>query len=112
MGLSDKPSPPRNLAVTSITAEAADLQWEVPENDGGSAITHYVVEKRDVEKKTWQEVGKPTELTTHVTDLHDQHQYVFRVSAANEYGVSDPAELAEPVTAKNPFSKLPSTHYR
>jgi len=41
--VSDKPTPPRNLAVTAITAETADLQWEVPESDGGSAITHYVV---------------------------------------------------------------------
>jgi len=108
--VSDKPTPPRNLAVTAITAETADLQWEVPESDGGSAITHYVVEKRDVQKKTWQEVGKPTELTTHVADLHDQNQYLFRVSAANQYGVSDPVELAEPVTAKNPFSKSSITH--
>jgi len=91
--------------VTGITAEAADLQWEAPEDDGGSPITHYVVEKRDVQRKTWQEVGKPTELTTHVGDLHDQTQYLFRVSAANQYGVSDPVELPEPVTAKNPFSK-------
>lgn len=103
--LSDKPTPPRNLAVTAITAETADLQWDVPDSDGGSAITHYVVEKKNVEKKTWQEVGKPNELATQVGDLHDKNQYLFRVSAANQYGVSDPVELTEPVTAKNPFSK-------
>ena len=106
MAFVDKPTPPRNLTVTAITAETADLQWEVPEDDGGSPITHYVVEKKDVQRKTWQEVGKPTELTTQVGDLHDQNQYLFRVSAANQYGVSDPVELTEPVTAKNPFSKL------
>lgn len=104
----DKPSPPRNLAVTGLTAETADLQWDVPESDGGSPITHYVVEKRNVGRKTgWQEVAKPanTELIAHVTDLHDQNQYLFRVSAANVQGISDPVELNEPVTAKNPFSK-------
>ena len=111
MAVTDKPTPPRNLSVTAITAETADLQWEVPEFDGGSPITHYVVEKKDVEKKTWQEVGKPTELTTQVADLQDQKQYVFRVSAANQYGVSDPVELTEPVTAKNPFSELVALQY-
>ena len=105
MALVDKPTPPRNLTVTAITAETADLQWEVPEDDGGSPITHYIVEKKDVQRKTWQEVSKPTELTTQVGDLHDQNQYLFRVSAANQYGVSDPVELTEPITAKNPFSK-------
>ena len=110
--MSDKPLPPRNLSVTAITAETADLQWEAPESDGGSSITHYIVEKKDVQRKTWQEVGKPAELATHVADLHDQNQYMFRVSAANEYGVSEPVELAEPVTAKNPFSKLLPAHYR
>jgi len=102
----DKPSPPRNLATTTITAETADLQWETPEDDGGSPVTHYVVEKRDVQKKAWQEVGKASDLTTHVENLRDQTQYLFRVSAANEFGVSDPVELNEPVTAKNPFSEL------
>ena len=102
---SDKPTPPRNLAVPSITADSAELQWDAPQFDGGSAVTHYVVEKRDVDKKTWQEVNTPSELTTHVADLRDGSQYVFRVSAANQLGVSDPVELTEPVTAKNPFSK-------
>jgi len=103
--VSDKPSPPRNLTVTAITAESADLEWEAPDDDGGSPVTHYVVEKKDVERKTWQEVGKPTDWTTHVADLRDRSHYLFRVSAANEYGVSDPVELTEPITAKNPFSK-------
>ena len=102
---SDKPTPPRNLSVTALTADSADVQWETPDSDGGSPVTHYVVEKRDVERKAWQEVVKVTELTGHITDLRDGGQYLFRVSAANEYGVSDPAELAEPITAKNPFSE-------
>ena len=107
----DKPSPPRNLEVTGLTAETADLKWDVPEDDGGSEITHYVVEKKNLQRKTWQEVGKPSELTFTVGDLHDQNQYLFRVFAANQYGVSEPVEMTEPVTAKNPFSKLKHTYF-
>lgn len=101
----DKPLPPRNLEVTSITAETAELQWAAPEDDGGSAITHYVTEKKNLQRNTWQEIGKPTDCQLHVVDLHDQNKYLFRVSAVNGVGASEPCELAEPVTAKNPFSK-------
>jgi hypothetical protein len=31
---------------------------------------------------------------------------LFRVSAVNGVGASEPCELAEPITAKNPFSKF------
>jgi len=101
----DKPSPPRNLEVFDITAETVELKWVEPEDDGGSAVKHYVVEKMNLQRNTWQEVGQPTECQLRVGDLHDQNKYLFRVAAVNSVGVSDWAGLAEPVTAKHPFSK-------
>lgn len=103
--LADKPSPPRNLQVVSVTAITADLKWECPEDNGGSPVTHYIVEKKNLQRNTWQQVGKPQDLAVTVPDLHDQNQYLFRVSAVNEYGVSEPVEITEPVTAKHPFSE-------
>ena len=103
---SDKPSPPRNLSVPAVTAEAADLQWEEPEDDGNSPVTGYVVEKKDVSRRSWQEVGRATELTYNVAKLVEGKQYLFRVSAENQYGVSEPVEITEPITAKNPFCEL------
>ena len=55
---SDRPSPPRNLAVTDIKAESCYLTWDAPLDNGGSEITHYVIDKRDASRKKaeWEEV--------------------------------------------------------
>lgn len=54
----DRPSPPRNLAVTDIKAESCYLTWDAPLDNGGSEITHYVIDKRDASRKKseWEEV--------------------------------------------------------
>ena len=111
ISLSDKPTPPINLAVGDITAESADLTWEEPEDNGGSPITGYLVEKKDIKRRSWQEATKTTDFKTTVTKLQEGNQYLFRVSAENQYGISDPVELAEPITAKNPFSKCDTVLY-
>ena len=102
----DKPSPPRNLIIAGMTADSGDLEWEVPKDDGNSPITGYIIEKKDVSRRSWQEACQATELTATVTKLHEGKMYLFRVSAENEFGVSEPVEIAEPVMARNPFSEF------
>lgn len=55
---SDRPSPPRNLAVVDIKAESCHLTWDAPLDNGGGEITHYVIDKRDASRKKaeWEEV--------------------------------------------------------
>jgi len=55
----DRPSPPRNLAVSDIKAESCYLTWDAPLDNGGSEITHYIIEKRDASRKKseWEEVS-------------------------------------------------------
>lgn len=101
----DKPSPPRNFQVTGFDKDFVDLKWEVPETDGGEQITEYIVERRDVKKTAFVSQGKTDAKTLNIkaTKLIEGTQYMFRVSAVNSIGQSEPAELAEPVTAKVPF---------
>lgn len=56
----DRPSPPRNLAVSDIKADSCYLTWDAPLDNGGSEITHYIIEKRDAgrKKSEWEEVSK------------------------------------------------------
>lgn len=59
----DRPEPPQNLTVTEVTANSATLQWEEPEQDGGSPIVSFLVEKRDIKRKMWQTVCEAAEET-------------------------------------------------
>lgn len=102
----DPPSAPRWLDVVSISRNSAELKWTVPERDGGSAITNYVVEKRDVRRKGWQAVDTTVkELKYTVTPLNEGSLYVFRVAAENAVGVGPFCELTDSVLAKDTFSE-------
>lgn len=50
------PSAPKDLKVAEVTRRHVHLMWEAPEHDGGSPITGYQVEKREVSRKTWVKV--------------------------------------------------------
>lgn len=55
--LAASPSAPKDLKVQEVTRQHVHLMWEAPEHDGGSPLTGYQVEKRDVSRKTWVKVS-------------------------------------------------------
>lgn len=100
------PSPPRWLTVLNVSKNSADLKWTVPEKDGGSPITNYIVEKRDARRKGWQAVDTTVKETKYtVTPLNEGSLYLFRVAAENAVGQSEYCELEDSVLAKDTFSK-------
>ena len=102
----DRPSPPgRPLDCFDITPETCTLSWRPPADDGGSPITNYVVERFDVAGGYWNKISSFVKgLQYDVMGLEPNKRYSFRVRAENQYGVSDPLELDEPITAKFPFN--------
>jgi len=53
----DKPGRPKGpLDIVDVFADRAALLWDRPDNDGGSPITHYVVEMKEA-GKDWKKVG-------------------------------------------------------
>ena len=93
--------------MTEINASSAHLKWDHSDQDGGSPITGYLVEKRDAERSNWVNIGTvtPDKSSMSVSNLWEGCEYYFRVSAENAVGASDPCELDKPVTAKLPFCK-------
>ena len=83
------------------------MAWDKPESDGGSPITGYIVERRDIKRETWVKVDevKATDLSLKVTKLVEGNQYLFRVKAVNAVGESEPTATEEPTTAKLPFGE-------
>lgn len=82
-----------------------DISWNPPLDDGGSAITNYIVEKRDTNREIWMTVTSSTTKTTcKVPKLIEGREYIIRIYAENMYGISEPL-LSEEVKAKDRYSK-------
>lgn len=100
----DKPGSPTKLKVVDTTKTSVTLGWIKPAYDGGSPITHYVVEKREGEEQEWTVVSTKGEVRTTeyvVSHLQPSVNYYFRVSAMNCAGQGEPIEMMEPVQAKD-----------
>ena len=75
------------------------LDWTKPRSDGGSALTGYVIERRDPASSYWTRVGSVDHRRTTyvVANLRPGAEYQLQVLAENDIGVSDPCTLAAPV---------------
>ncbi|ELT96021.1 hypothetical protein CAPTEDRAFT_34147, partial [Capitella teleta] len=103
-----KPSEPQNLrpehlAVKDITGDSITLRWSPPENDGGSEIMHYIVEKRETMRRMWQAVTETKSFEYTVGRLFEGNEYVFRVMAENAVGIGAAAELRDSTTPRSQF---------
>lgn len=105
---SDKPCIPEGpLVVEALLKSSVVISWKTSKDDGGSMITNYLVEKREAkEGEQWHLVSSSISGTTcRVLNLTENAGYYFRVSAQNQYGVSEPLEIPSVVIVKSPFGK-------
>uniref|UniRef100_A0A3Q3E1B9 Titin n=1 Tax=Labrus bergylta TaxID=56723 RepID=A0A3Q3E1B9_9LABR len=99
--VSEAPLPPGRITLSHITCNSASISWEKPDHDGGSKIIYYVVEMQAKGDNTWTTCseGKAHEVT--VNGLAKGKEYLFRVSAVNEKGKSEPKSLLVPITVND-----------
>lgn len=99
----DKPGPPAAFDLSDITNESCGLAWNPPRDDGGSPVTNYIVECRQTDKEEWVKLSATVKHTTFkACKLTAMKEYIFRISAENQYGIGEPAEHA-PIIAKYSF---------
>ncbi|XP_038051694.1 twitchin-like [Patiria miniata] len=100
------PTPPKApLEYSEFKKDSLKLTWQPPEDDGNASITGYVVEQRDANRDNWQKITSSASILGHTArNLKTHNDYVFRVSAVNQYGVSEPLEGRQ-VKAKLPFDE-------
>ena len=97
------PSAPREPLIVSIEKNVLTLQFKKPEHDGGLFIQWYLIEKRDANRLSWVKEAKIKAkndqeiVTCEIHDLNPGSSYLFRVTAENSVGVSQPAEISTPV---------------
>lgn len=95
------------LDARDVTKTTAQLSWSPPENDGGSPIINYIVEKREVDRKTWNKCTEELKKTSFkVTNMTPGIEYYFRVMACNKYGIGAPQDSPRSYLAVDPISEL------
>lgn len=94
--------------MTEVGGDFVNLSWEKPYDDGGSRIQGYLIDKREIDSDTWQRVNAAICVTTQINigNLIEGRQYVFRVFAQNEAGLSLPSQASNTVTIKDPLSTI------
>lgn len=70
----------------------------MPEFNGGAPLIGYNIAIRDTKKTMWMEVAKVRAGVQKYTikDLEQDHDYLIRIFARNEIGLSEPLESEEP----------------
>lgn len=108
--VTDIPGPPEGpLKIVEVDTDACTLAWNQPEEDGGSSITNYIVEKCDVTRGDWVTASAAcTQTSCRVGKLTQGKEYGFRVRAENRYGISEPIYSAKMI-ARHPFGEFSST---
>uniref|UniRef100_A0A3Q0QSI2 Titin n=1 Tax=Amphilophus citrinellus TaxID=61819 RepID=A0A3Q0QSI2_AMPCI len=100
----DRPGAPEGpISIYGVTSEKCSISWKPPLQDGGSDVSHYIVERRETSRLVWTVVEpKVQTLNLKITKLLPGNEYIFRVVPVNKYGVGEPLE-SEPMVARNPF---------
>lgn len=89
------PGKPQNPRVTDTTRTSVSLAWSVPEDEGGSKVTGYLIEMQKVDQHEWTKCNTtPTKIREYtLTHLPQGAEYRFRVLACNAGGPGEPAEV-------------------
>lgn len=104
----DEPGKPGNPEISDYDKDFVELKWARPEQDGGSPITGYIIEKKDKFNPNWEKCAEiPGDVTTgKVPDLIEGVQYEFRVRAVNKAGPGEPSDATKPHIARPKNRKL------
>lgn len=107
------PQAPSNLQVVEVKPNAIKVKWDAPADDGGSAITEYVIVAKDAESTKFKKAGRvdATDVEFEVVkNISADTEYMLRVYAANEIGLSEEGvETASPVRTPKNLPSAPST---
>jgi hypothetical protein len=85
------PPPAPGSVASSASNSQVTLTWSPPSDDGGAAITDYLVEYATADSSTWLTYNDGTSAATSatITGLSNGQEYNFRISAVNSAGIGD-----------------------
>lgn len=106
------PGPPGRPEVFDISRDGMTLTWYPPDEDGGSQVSGYIVERKEVRADRWVRVNKVAVTMTRYrsTGLVEGLEYEHRITAINARGVGKPSRPSKSVVAMDPIGKSSYSH--
>lgn len=98
---SDVPGPVLDLKPVVVARKLIILNWSDPDDDGGSDLTGFVVERREPKMHTWRQPIETPASKCEIVGIIEGQEYIFRVVAKNKYGCGTPVDLG-PIRAVDP----------
>ncbi|XP_040890311.1 immunoglobulin-like and fibronectin type III domain-containing protein 1 [Toxotes jaculatrix] len=98
----DRPGPPEGPVETvETTSSIIEIKWNPPKDDGGSAVTNYIIERQQAGHSLWTKLGDVSADRTSFRDRNVTHgkKYNYRIYAENPEGLSDALETADSIMA-------------
>ncbi|XP_029287840.1 immunoglobulin-like and fibronectin type III domain-containing protein 1 [Cottoperca gobio] len=98
----DRPGPPEGPVETlETTSSIIEIKWNPPKDDGGSAVTNYIIERQQAGQSLWTKLGDVSADKTSFRDRNVTHgkKYNYRIYAENPEGLSDALETTDSIMA-------------
>ena len=103
------PSAPTNLTATTVSSSQINLSWSAPNNNGGTPITGYKIERKTACAGSFITPANTGNSSTYSdTGLTANTCYVYRVSAVNAIGTGSPSTETVAITNSSLQTHVPS----
>lgn len=90
----------------SFNKYSVKLAWCEPEDDGGSPVTGYIIEKCDLQTGVWRRAMTSKHPQCTVECLEEHKEYKFRILSENFIGISQPGEESDSVVTRDQAPEL------
>ncbi|XP_007546996.1 immunoglobulin-like and fibronectin type III domain-containing protein 1 [Poecilia formosa] len=87
----DKPTPPQGpVEIIESAVTSVEFKWKPPKDSGGCPVTNYIIERQQVGRNKWTNLGEiPCTPNYKDTDVDPGRRYCYRIRAKNAEGISD-----------------------
>ncbi|XP_032369255.1 immunoglobulin-like and fibronectin type III domain-containing protein 1 [Etheostoma spectabile] len=88
----DKPTPPQGpVDIIESAVTSVEFKWKPPKDEGGCPVTNYIIDRQQVGRNKWSNLGEIPGSTPSYkdSDVNPGRRYCYRIRAKNSEGISD-----------------------